>query len=135
MDPKLSSLIIFFTVFLSFVLCQENKINCDSLANLYSTDRGFISIDKIPEPVIPIEKIQSEFESLINPNEKYENIFVELTVDTLGIVRCLEILKGNNNYIDTIAINYLRSLKFIPAENRGKRIICPISFPLRGNSN
>ena len=135
MNPKLFSLIIFFTVFLSFVLSQENKINCDSLANLYSTNRGFIAIEKIPEPIIPIEKIQSEFESLINPNEKYENIFVRLTVDTLGIVRCLEILKGNNNYIDTIAINYLSGLRFIPAEHRGRRIICPISFPLRGNSN
>jgi hypothetical protein len=115
------------------MLSQENQINCDSLSFLYSTDRGFIAIEKIPEPIIPIEKIQSEFKSLINPNEKYENIFFRLTVDTLGIVRCLEILKGNNNYIDTIAINYLSGLRFIPAEQRGEKINCPISFPLRGN--
>ncbi len=112
---------------------QIKNINCDSLSNLYKKQELIsIVIEKMPQPKISIDRIQTDFIALIDSSIIFKTIFLRITIDTLGNVICPEILKGNNNFIDTIAINYISKIKFTPAENKGEKIVVPVNIPLRG---
>lgn len=101
------------------VPAQGKHVNCDSLLDVVGNKMGFI--DKPPSPIKPLNEIENDFESKIIKGNLEETIYVVMIIDTLGNARCLKILKGTNTAKDTAAIKYLSSLKFTPAEYRGKK--------------
>ena len=43
-------------------------------------------------------------------------------------------MKGVNSSIDSLAVNYIRSLKYAAAEVKGKKILCTLTIPLLGEN-
>ena len=110
---------------------ENQKVNCDSLITVMSNESGFI--DKYPAPVKPYSEILNGFMSKFKSGGPERTIYVLVVVDTLGNVKCPKILKGINTGIDSIALRYIASVKFTPAEYRGKKKAMPVAMPLFGS--
>lgn len=116
---------------------QQNitsEINCDSLKNkMYNSGYPCVFIENVPTLKISYAELQNNFLKIIDTINLKKTIYIEVYVDTLGNVHCPEIIKGNNNKLDSIAINYVHQLKFIPAIQGGKSFAMFIIIPLYSN--
>ena len=120
-------------IWISNIYAQDNSIDCDNFHAIWNSH--CISIEKLPMPEIPITQIQKDFLNSIDSNIYFETVYLQLKIDTLGNVLCSYVLKGNNNFIDTVAMNCFSKIKFSPAENHGIKIPVQVSIPLQGRRN
>ena len=111
---------------------KNKQVNCDSLLSILN--RKGVLIDKYPSLLKPLNGIENEFLSIIKPNRLENSIYVIIIIDTLGDVCCAKILKGTNTEMDTVALKYATTLKFSPAEYRGKKKSLPVVIPLLKSS-
>ncbi len=111
---------------------KNKQINCDSLLSILNREGGYI--DKYPSTLKPLNEIENEFMSKIKPNRLENSIYTIVIIDTLGDVSCAKILKGTNTEMDTVALKYVTTLKFSPAEYRGKKKVVPVVIPLLKSS-
>lgn len=131
---KLKTLKILFTIaFFSFLnlSAQEhvnnNSINCDSLLETMNYN-CLISV-KPPTPLKSLAEIQNEFISKVDTNLLKQTIYIKVIVDTSGTVLCPEVIKGNSNITDSIALSYVTELKFIPSNIKGRKLSIQIIIP------
>ena len=108
---------------------KPDIINCDSLfsAGQSMTDCWF---GKHPSLVKSFANVQNGFSEIVDSNLFLSSIYVKVYVDTSGYVHCSQVVKGNNNITDDIALKYVSSLKFTSAEKGGKKIPMFITVPL-----
>ena len=101
---------------------------CDSL---YNSPKPTICIfaDSNPELITPIEDLYSEFLSKIDISKFVNNIYLKVYIDTFGLVNCPTVIKGNDQYSDSIAVDLVSDLKFFPAKTRGTKIPMEITIP------
>ena len=130
----LSFFILLFTAVI-FLKCSDNNIQ-NKNDSLFNADD--IMIDPFPEtmptPIISLAEIQNGFLEQVDTNKMIDNIFIKTVVDSSGNVIKSEILKGNQNYTDTLALKYVFTLKFIPGKFSGKNSQMFLSLPLFKNS-
>ena len=112
---------------------SHNSINCDSLLNSERSIRDGGFIDKYPVLVKPLSEVQNDFLKIIDTTGFNNSIYIRVFVDTLGNIHCAHLLKGNNNKLDSIAINYISKLKVFPAQYRNKKVSMYVVVPLLSN--
>jgi hypothetical protein len=61
--------------------------------------------------------------SITNENATY-------TTDTLGEIHCSEVIRSEKNYLNSTAIEVVKSLKFNDAENDGNKFVAYIKMPV-----
>lgn len=97
---------------------QSNIPNCNlDKYELYGS-MLHVPFSKFPELIKSIDEINAEFNSLLDSTHFTKTIHVKMIVDTSGNVKCADILRGENNFVDSIAIKFVRELKLRPAERR-----------------
>ncbi|MEN8193254.1 MAG: alpha/beta hydrolase, partial [Bacteroidota bacterium] len=99
-------------------LTEKKRSECAKYTDLIFDIMGHQYLDKNPELVKPIEEIQAEFDSLVDSVNFSKVIYAKVIIDSTGNVICSEIVKGLGNYVDSVAIDFVKTLKFYPAERR-----------------
>ncbi len=98
---------------------QSNIPNCNlNNSELYPSMACGSSYSRMPELLKPIDNINEEFNSLVDTSIFTKRLYVKMIVDSLGNVKCADILLGENDYVDSVAISFVQKLKFHPAEKR-----------------
>jgi len=125
---KLSFMVVFLICSDIFAqISANNKVDCDSLLEAINY-KGFMSVE-MPSPLKSFEQIQNEFISKVDTNLLMETIYIEVIIDTNGLVLCPKVIKGNGNATDSIALNYVTDLKFIPANQRERKLPVSLTIP------
>jgi hypothetical protein len=52
------------------------------------------------------------------------------TTDTLGEIHCSEVIRSEKNYLNSSAIEVVKSLKFNAAENDGNKFVAYMKMPV-----
>ena len=127
-----TKLYLFLILIISINIAAQKKEIKDSIdcSKLRETD---IAVSKLPEPLKSFAEVQNDFLKKIDTAIFNSTIYIKVYIDTLGNVHCSRILKGCNNKLDTIAMDYVKGIKFQPAMIRDKKINIFIAFPLYGN--
>lgn len=133
---------ILFTrsMILFVLLTTSTSLFSQSVVTVYSIDCDSINVDndkyefvdRLPSPVKSFAEMQNDFLKLVDTSMLNKTIFIEAIIDTSGDVLCPEILGGNSNLADTIALNYISGLKFESAVKDNKNITLKIVIPLYG---
>ena len=71
---------------------------------------------------------------MVDTSDFKSSIYVLVIVDTLGKGHCPYLLKGISPVIDSLAKNYVLSLRYTAGEVKGKKILCTVSIPLLGEN-
>ncbi len=129
---KKTVLLLFFLL-LSNAAAQKRAINCDSLHKELERGPLVCGVPIVnPEPIKPFSRIQKEFLSKTDTTFFKTTVFVKVFIDTSGNVACPEIIKGNGNITDSIALDFVKSLKFKPAYLKRKekrKILAQVIIP------
>lgn len=106
--------------------CQE--INCDDFFLDNGLDEIITRYERQPAP----QKGFKEFYNSLSGAFKQDTdtVFVRFVVDTLGVARCIEVVKSNNEDVGAEVVNIIRDTMFMPATQRGKEINAPMVLPL-----
>lgn len=121
-------LILFSTKVFSQNPVDVKQINCDSLFNTPQSG-ACISIEKMPTLVESLAETQNKFLSIVDTSLFQQTILVKVYVDTSGSVLCSYIFQGNNNILDTLALSFVKKVKFTSAETRGKKLSTIVGIP------
>ncbi|MFZ1289530.1 MAG: hypothetical protein WAR79_05550 [Melioribacteraceae bacterium] len=132
---KKNIIIIYFVLFFQLNIVGQTTI-CDSTNYLKLKSIDCQWFEKLPQTRKDTSVIINEFKHLIDTNLVEKSIYVKLLLDSLGNVNCAEILQGNENSTDSIALKYSMDLKFYPAETKGrKKVESLIAFELYKKNN
>jgi len=87
------------------------------------------------EPVKSFAEIDNDFLHAVNLSNIKRRLYVRLFIDSTGKVRCTDLFRGSGDkHIDSIAVEYVKSLKFVPATYRnGEKTGMWVSIPLPFN--
>ena len=109
------------------IQCQEN-LDCkklyslqDSLQSLYISDIG--------NPATYLGKWE-DLRIMGTDSMDLGKIFVRFIVDTLGQVRCPEVVKSDNKNLNSLAIDVIKSLSFEAAQNEGVKFMSYMHLPV-----
>ncbi|MDA3859998.1 MAG: alpha/beta fold hydrolase [Melioribacteraceae bacterium] len=97
-------------------LNDKRESECAQQRRILYSSINHRPLTKNIEPKKPLSEIQEEFITSVDSTFFNKTIFIRIVVDTTGNVLCSELINGNNNYIDTLAIEYVKTLEFFPAE-------------------
>lgn len=117
---KENILIIYFVLLFQTNIVGQTAI-CDSINNSKLKSIACQWLEELPQTIKDTAVIKNEFKRLIDTNLVEKSIYVKLLLDAQGNVKCAEILQGNDNSTDSIALKYSMDLKFDPAETKGKK--------------
>ena len=108
-----------------------NVFNCDSLSYLYMAD---LIVSKLPTILESPAKVQNDYLKIVDTSDLKSTIYAQVIVDPRGKAHCPRLVKGINSSIDSLALNYVLGLKYSAAEQKGKKILCPLTIPLLGEN-
>jgi hypothetical protein len=108
---------------------SQKQCICDSLFNIQKlTEENKWPISTIESLPIPYNRKEKTGNFVIRiskkdyPTLKYCSSYLKHIVDIDSTVKCIRVVKSCNHKLDSIAIAYLKTIRFIPAKRRGKSI-------------
>src|SRR5699024_2788251 len=72
------------------------------------------------------EKVEEEAQGI----KEKGKVFVRFVVDTLGNVHCAQVLKSDNELLNSKAVGLIERTKVFPAVQRGKKVVSTMILPI-----
>lgn len=93
----------------------------------------FVVVDKQPEPIGGLETIQKNvtYPEIAKRAGIQGRVFVKAFIDENGNVIRTEILKSAHQVLDSSASNAVLKTKFIPGEDKGKKVKTIVTVPIQ----
>ncbi|MCW9096122.1 MAG: energy transducer TonB, partial [Ignavibacteriaceae bacterium] len=97
----------------------------------------FEAVEEMPAPIGGIKAIQEKlhFTEIAKRADIEGTVFIQAVIDKNGNVAEANVLKGLGAGLDDVAMNAVKSTKFVPGKQRGRpvnvKIVIPIKFVLK----
>jgi len=97
----------------------------------------FEAVEEMPAPIGGIKAIQEKlhFTEIAKRADIEGTVFIQAVIDKNGNVAEATVLKGLGAGLDDVAMNAVKSTKFVPGKQRGRpvnvKIVIPIKFVLK----
>ncbi|MCC5929445.1 MAG: TonB family protein [Cyclobacteriaceae bacterium] len=115
-----------FTVYTQAIDCEDYFKNFDSDE---STELVHV-FESQPTPVGGLESFYKSVKEHSDISVVKGKVFVQFVIDTTGQVHCAKVLKTDYEVLNDQAIALIEETKFIPAEQRGKKVVSTMVLPI-----
>lgn len=93
----------------------------------------FVAVEEMPSPIGGLKAIQ---EKIVYPEKAKQNgvegrVYVKAFVNKKGVVEKVIIIKGIGYGCDSVAIEAVKTTKFKPGTQRGKKLPVQVSIPIK----
>lgn len=108
----------------------QSSLNCDSIYSQDFSQDMFIFYEKIAFPADGLEGFYKSLREKTKSSKERGKVFVGFVVDTTGKAICIKVVKTDNKLLNEQAEALIEETEFVPAEQRGKKILSSMVLPV-----
>jgi TonB family protein len=121
-----------FHMMTSFTIYAQ-AIDCEDYFKNFDSDEPTVLVHVFESQPTPLGGFESFYKSVKEHTDisvVKGKVFVQFVIDTTGQVQCAKVLKTEYEVLNDQAIALIEETKFIPAEQRGKKVVSTMVLPI-----